>query len=101
MVAFVIRLGADSAVIKVTLKTANGTYMCVGNVIARLGCWSFLKGGFILDCPSSYAQLYFQVHVLRRQLHVLNYFFCKCLSGTNYMNFDAEIRWGNTKYLDF
>ncbi|PHT41889.1 hypothetical protein CQW23_20743 [Capsicum baccatum] len=51
---------ADSAVIKATLKTANGTYMCVGNVIARSGCWSFLKGGFVIDCPSSYAQLYFQ-----------------------------------------
>nr|XP_010324022.1 uncharacterized protein LOC104648447 isoform X2 [Solanum lycopersicum] len=33
---------------------------CVGNVIARPGCWSFLKGGFVLDLPSSYGLLYLQ-----------------------------------------
>ncbi|XP_019257097.1 PREDICTED: uncharacterized protein LOC109235440 isoform X2 [Nicotiana attenuata] len=53
-------LDADSAVIKASLKTANGTVKCVGNVIARSGCWSFLKGGFVLDFPSSFALLSFQ-----------------------------------------
>ncbi|KAK4378263.1 hypothetical protein RND71_000125 [Anisodus tanguticus] len=51
---------ADSAVIKASLKTANGTVKCIGNLIARPGCWSFLKGGFVLDFPSSYALLYFK-----------------------------------------
>lgn len=58
-------LDADSAMIKASLKTANGTVKCVGNVIARPGCWSFLKGGFVLDFPSSYALLYLQVCLIK------------------------------------
>uniref|UniRef100_A0A3Q7EVW8 GH10 domain-containing protein n=1 Tax=Solanum lycopersicum TaxID=4081 RepID=A0A3Q7EVW8_SOLLC len=53
-------LDADSAVMKASLKTDDGTVKCVGNVIARAGCWSFLKGGFVLDLPSSYGLLYLQ-----------------------------------------
>ncbi|XP_057769270.1 endo-1,4-beta-xylanase 5-like [Salvia miltiorrhiza] len=52
--------GADSAAIKATLTTDNTTFACMGTVIARSGCWSFLKGGFSLDSPSNYALIYFQ-----------------------------------------
>lgn len=38
-------------------KTIN----CVGTVTARRGCWSFLKGGFVLDEPLDYSLLFFQV----------------------------------------
>lgn len=53
--------GAASAAIKATLTTDNTTFACMGTVIARSGCWSFLKGGFSLDSPSNYAFIYFQV----------------------------------------
>lgn len=53
--------GAASAVIKATLTTDNTTFKCLGTVIAKSGCWSFLKGGFVLDSPSTYAHIYFQV----------------------------------------
>ncbi|KAL1554432.1 endo-1,4-beta-xylanase 5-like [Salvia divinorum] len=52
--------GANSASIKATLTTDNTTFVCVGTVIARSGCWSFLKGGFSLDSPSNYALISFQ-----------------------------------------
>ncbi|KAL0383950.1 UNVERIFIED_CONTAM: Endo-1,4-beta-xylanase 5 [Sesamum radiatum] len=50
-----ITAGAASAVIKASLTTDNVTFNCMGTVIAKRGCWSFLKGGFVLDsfnlCP--------------------------------------------------
>ncbi|XP_042003716.1 endo-1,4-beta-xylanase 5-like [Salvia splendens] len=52
--------GADSAALKATLTTDNTTFTCVGTVVARSACWSFLKGGFSLDSPSNYAFIYFQ-----------------------------------------
>ncbi|KAK2994247.1 hypothetical protein RJ640_029176 [Escallonia rubra] len=51
---------SDSAVIKASLTTDNSTYKCIGTVIAKSGCWSFLKGGFVLHSPANYALLYFQ-----------------------------------------
>ncbi|KAL8556414.1 hypothetical protein ACS0TY_004019 [Phlomoides rotata] len=53
--------GAASAVIKASLTTDNTTFKCLGTVVAKNGCWSFLKGGFVLDSPSSYARIYFQI----------------------------------------
>ena len=53
--------GADSALIRASLMTENKTYSCIGSVLARPGCWSFLKGGFVIDSPSNFSILYFQV----------------------------------------
>ncbi|KAI3718320.1 hypothetical protein L6452_19184 [Arctium lappa] len=36
--------------------------MCIGNAVAKSECWSFLKGGFILDSPSDHAIVYFLVN---------------------------------------
>ncbi|OAY37359.1 endo-1,4-beta-xylanase 5 isoform X1 [Manihot esculenta] len=52
--------GAESSLVTASLTTDNATYNCVGTVLARSGCWSFLKGGFILDSPSFLSILYFQ-----------------------------------------
>ncbi|CAK9162088.1 unnamed protein product [Ilex paraguariensis] len=52
--------GADSSVITASLTTDSATFSCIGNVIAKCGCWSFLKGGFVLDLPANFSILYFQ-----------------------------------------
>ncbi|KAF2302034.1 hypothetical protein GH714_031573 [Hevea brasiliensis] len=52
--------GAESSLVTASLTTDNATYNCVGTVLAQSGCWSFLKGGFILDAPSNLSTLYFQ-----------------------------------------
>ncbi|CAA2997575.1 anti-sigma-I factor 6 [Olea europaea subsp. europaea] len=52
--------GADSAVIKARVTTDNNTFNCMGTVNAKLGCWSFLKGGFVMNSPASHALIYFQ-----------------------------------------
>ncbi|PON57774.1 1,4-alpha-glucan-branching enzyme [Parasponia andersonii] len=52
--------GASSALIWASLKTETETYNCIGTVLAKSGCWSFLKGGFTLDTPSNLSILYFQ-----------------------------------------
>uniref|UniRef100_A0A5B7C3G5 Putative Glycosyl hydrolase family 10 protein isoform 1 n=1 Tax=Davidia involucrata TaxID=16924 RepID=A0A5B7C3G5_DAVIN len=51
---------ADSALIRASLMTENGTHNCIGTVVARSGCWSFLKGGFVLTSASNISLLYFQ-----------------------------------------
>ncbi|KAJ4812324.1 hypothetical protein LUZ62_024890 [Rhynchospora pubera] len=51
--------GRDSALIKAMLNTASGT-TCIGTALARSHCWSFLKGGFVLDSPSLSSLLYFK-----------------------------------------
>lgn len=58
--------GANSALIRASLKTENTMYNCIGTVLAKNGCWSFLKGGFLLDSSSNLSLLFFQVyHVVR------------------------------------
>ncbi|XAR59820.1 Endo-1,4-beta-xylanase, partial [Bertholletia excelsa] len=52
--------GSDSAVMKASLTSDNVTFQCVGTVISKNGCWSFLKGGFVLDSPSNLSLLFFQ-----------------------------------------
>ncbi|KAF6164002.1 hypothetical protein GIB67_028706 [Kingdonia uniflora] len=52
--------GADTSLVRATLATKNTKYISVGTVIASSGCWSFLKGGFVLDSPSSISNLTFQ-----------------------------------------
>ncbi|KAA8536000.1 hypothetical protein F0562_028478 [Nyssa sinensis] len=52
--------GADSTLIKASLTRDNTTFQSIGTVIAKRGCWSFLKGGFLLDSPSNLSFLYLQ-----------------------------------------
>ncbi|KAF1897401.1 hypothetical protein Lal_00035105 [Lupinus albus] len=52
--------GASSGKIRASLHTENGRYDCIGTVSAKSGCWSFLKGGFVLNRPSSFSILFFQ-----------------------------------------
>ncbi|XP_024017410.1 uncharacterized protein LOC21407703 [Morus notabilis] len=52
--------GARPALIRASLKTENETYGCIGTVLARPGCWSFIKGGFTLNSPSNLSILYFE-----------------------------------------
>ncbi|XP_059070126.1 endo-1,4-beta-xylanase 5 [Cryptomeria japonica] len=55
-----IRGAANSAFVKATVDIDNTTSLCAGNVMARNGCWSFLKGGFVPDWSPSYSKLYFE-----------------------------------------
>nr|CAD1835623.1 unnamed protein product [Ananas comosus var. bracteatus] len=52
--------GADSAIINARLTPDNSGTRCVGTVSAKSGCWSFLKGGFVLDSSSQSSVLFFQ-----------------------------------------
>ncbi|KAK4562296.1 hypothetical protein RGQ29_004964 [Quercus rubra] len=52
--------GAESALIKASLKSQDVSYDCIGTVIAKHGCWSFLKGGFVVTSPSSFSILTLQ-----------------------------------------
>ncbi|XP_019165438.1 PREDICTED: uncharacterized protein LOC109161478 [Ipomoea nil] len=51
---------ADSALLTASLMTEKGEPDCVGTVVAKQGCWSFIKGGFVLTSPSNLSLLYFQ-----------------------------------------
>ncbi|KAK4477221.1 hypothetical protein RD792_016435 [Penstemon davidsonii] len=51
---------ADSALIRASLVTEETTLECIGTVIAKSGCWSFLKGGFVLSSPSKLSTLSLQ-----------------------------------------
>ncbi|XP_065868323.1 endo-1,4-beta-xylanase 5 [Euphorbia lathyris] len=52
--------GAEPSLISASLTTDNEIYKCVGTVLAKSGCWSFLKGGFILHQPSNLSIIYLQ-----------------------------------------
>ncbi|XP_057493837.1 endo-1,4-beta-xylanase 5-like [Actinidia eriantha] len=52
--------GASSALVRATLMTEHTTYNCIGTVVAKHGCWSFLKGGFEITSSSNLSLLYFQ-----------------------------------------
>ncbi|XP_039138828.1 endo-1,4-beta-xylanase 5-like [Dioscorea cayenensis subsp. rotundata] len=49
-----------SSFVKATLSTVDSKLECIGNVVARSDCWSFLKGGFVLGSPSNKSILSFQ-----------------------------------------
>ncbi|KAK7258033.1 hypothetical protein RIF29_32423 [Crotalaria pallida] len=51
---------SSAAKIRASLQTENETYNCIGTVSANHGCWSFLKGGFVLNQPSSFSIISFQ-----------------------------------------
>jgi hypothetical protein len=46
--------------IRARLETENETFNCIGTVLAKHGCWSFLKGGFVLNYPSNSSTIFFQ-----------------------------------------
>ncbi|XP_074565524.1 endo-1,4-beta-xylanase 5-like [Curcuma longa] len=52
--------GTSSALLRATISTEGVTLHCIGTVLAKRGCWSFLKGGFVLDAFSRSSILYFQ-----------------------------------------
>nr|AWA45091.1 hypothetical protein SO96G07_000002 [Saccharum officinarum] len=53
--------GPESAHVKAKILTLeNAASHCIGTAIVRNDCWSFLKGGFILNSPSQTSVLYFQ-----------------------------------------
>lgn len=62
--------GAEFAPVRASLTTENTTYNCIATVIARSGCWSFLKGGFVLDYPSNMSVLYFKVNVFHKSMQI-------------------------------
>ncbi|XP_047956325.1 endo-1,4-beta-xylanase 5 isoform X2 [Salvia hispanica] len=49
---------AESAMITASLVTEDTRLKCIGTVTAYKGCWSFLKGGFVLSSPSYSSTLY-------------------------------------------
>ncbi|CAN0846050.1 Endo-1,4-beta-xylanase 5, partial [Linum grandiflorum] len=51
---------AKPTTVTARLKTGKTTYDCIGSVLARKNCWSFLKGGFVLEEPSASTILYLQ-----------------------------------------
>ncbi|XP_019438229.1 PREDICTED: uncharacterized protein LOC109344073 [Lupinus angustifolius] len=56
-----VRIGGSSfAMIRASLETDKEAYECIGTVLAKSGCWSFLKGGFVLDWPSNLSTILFQ-----------------------------------------
>ncbi|GMH17875.1 hypothetical protein Nepgr_019716 [Nepenthes gracilis] len=58
--AWITIMGADSSLIRAGLTADSTMSDCIGTVLAKQGCWSFLKGGFILNSPSNLSLLYFQ-----------------------------------------
>ncbi|XP_057517963.1 endo-1,4-beta-xylanase 5-like isoform X1 [Amaranthus tricolor] len=52
--------GVDSSLIRASLESQHATFSCIGSVIAKQGCWSFIKGGFVLDSPSDVSLLFFK-----------------------------------------
>ncbi|KAL2346050.1 hypothetical protein Fmac_000050 [Flemingia macrophylla] len=51
---------SSSAIVRARLETEEETYDCIGTVSAKRECWSFLKGGFVLDTPSNFSTIFFQ-----------------------------------------
>uniref|UniRef100_A0ACD5TWM1 Uncharacterized protein n=1 Tax=Avena sativa TaxID=4498 RepID=A0ACD5TWM1_AVESA len=52
--------GSSSALITARLAPDNSGTRCIGTVLARSDCWSFLKGGFVLDWPTQTSVIFFQ-----------------------------------------
>ncbi|KAK4424068.1 Endo-1,4-beta-xylanase 1 [Sesamum alatum] len=61
---------ANSALIRASLVTEETTIKCIGTVIAKQGCWSFLKGGFELSSPSNSSKLYIQSSDSSRDINI-------------------------------
>ncbi|KAJ3682588.1 hypothetical protein LUZ60_015161 [Juncus effusus] len=52
--------GSYNSLITARLSPDNSGTRCIGTVLAQSGCWSFLKGGFVLDSPSQSSVIFFQ-----------------------------------------
>ncbi|KAK1419332.1 hypothetical protein QVD17_28497 [Tagetes erecta] len=52
--------GSNSSLITARLLSGNSPHYCVGTVVARHDCWSFLKGGFYMNSETNSSLLYFQ-----------------------------------------
>lgn len=52
--------GSDSSLITARLVTGKSSGNCVGTVVGRQDCWSFLKGGFLFNSESNPSLIYFQ-----------------------------------------
>ncbi|KAI4297748.1 hypothetical protein L6164_037619 [Bauhinia variegata] len=63
---------SSSAPIRATLQTEDKIYDCIGTVLAKRGCWSLLKGGFVLDSPSHQSILFFEKRKRAVTIHVAN-----------------------------
>lgn len=55
-----LQVSNGSVDIAAVLKTTNGSFITAGWVSTQDGCWSMLKGGFVVDV-SGPAHLYFEV----------------------------------------
>ncbi|CAI9765446.1 unnamed protein product [Fraxinus pennsylvanica] len=51
---------ADSSLVRASLVMEETNLSCIGTVIAKQGCWSFLKGGFVLTSSSKFSKLNLQ-----------------------------------------
>ncbi|XP_058780927.1 endo-1,4-beta-xylanase 5-like [Vicia villosa] len=52
--------GSDSVMIRARLQAEHDTFNCIGTVSAKSGCWSFLKGGFVLNSHSNSSTIIFK-----------------------------------------
>ncbi|KAG5581962.1 hypothetical protein H5410_052589 [Solanum commersonii] len=66
----------DSALVTAKLKLDNQYPKCIGSIVAKKGCWSFLKGGFLWSAPSNS----FQIHLTNSdvsqrnvEIEIINY----------------------------
>ncbi|GLJ55055.1 hypothetical protein SUGI_1181700 [Cryptomeria japonica] len=55
-----IRGAVNSALVKASVSMDGKTYISAGNIMAKNGCWSFLKGGFVPDWSPTHSKLYFE-----------------------------------------
>ncbi|KAK4345428.1 hypothetical protein RND71_035604 [Anisodus tanguticus] len=63
----------DSALVSATLKVDNSSFAkCIGTVIAKKGCWSFLKGGFLWNSPSNSPQIHLKERKRAVTIHVVD-----------------------------
>ncbi|XP_027357019.1 endo-1,4-beta-xylanase 4 [Abrus precatorius] len=59
----------SSAKVRASLQTEKEVYDCIGTVSAKRGCWSFLKGGFVLNWPSNFSTIFLQ-NVDRKDVNI-------------------------------
>ncbi|KAG5047815.1 hypothetical protein JHK85_008918 [Glycine max] len=62
--------GSSSAMVRTTLETEKETHDCIGTVSAKHECWSFLKGGFVLNWSSNLSMIFFQQRKRAVTIHV-------------------------------
>ncbi|KAH0723903.1 hypothetical protein KY290_006616 [Solanum tuberosum] len=62
----------NSALVTATVKPDNKYAKCIGSVIAKKGCWSFLKGGFLWDSTSNSSEIDFQERKRSVTIHVVD-----------------------------